>query len=289
MLRWALGEALEPAYSQVYFPNFDWLARLLACRYQCPFLWLEDGFSSYVIDFARPDRAAVNRHPQGARLGEQVQAALLYEPALAMRGDSLPNRPLPKLSPGDGELLALLNFIFQYRRPPWLPRFLFLEQSFRAEGIPGNDLELMRLCQQAVGPENFGVKPHPRNGDDLPQRLGLSRRVELRVPWELFLLNEGPDRCCLVTVCSNGALSGRLRERSLSFPAFLVGTELLRLGGRKNLAAIVGTAVLASSVRQTSFTALRASDYAGDGELPVGAASLIPSCLGNLTLRNSHE
>ena len=28
--------------------------------------------------------------------------------------------------------------------------------------------------------------------------------------WELFLLNEGPDRCCLVTVCSNGALSGRL-------------------------------------------------------------------------------
>ena len=86
-----------------------------------------------------------------------------------------------------------------------------------------------------------------------------------------------------------GALSGRLRERSLSFPAFLVGTELLRLGGRKNLAAIVGTAVLASSVRQTSFTALRASDYAGDGELPVGAASLIPSCLGNLTLRNSHE
>ena len=88
---------------------------------------------------------------------------------------------------------------------------------------------------------------------------------------------------------SSGALSGRLRERSLSFPAFLVGTELLRLGGRKNLAAIVGTAVLASSVRQTSFTALRASDYAGDGELPVGAASLIPSCLGNLTLRNSHE
>ena len=167
LLRWALGEALEPAYSQVYFPNFDWLARLLACRYQCPFLWLEDGFSSYVIDFARPDRAAVNRHPQGARLGEQVQAALLYEPALAMRGDSLPNRPLPKLSPGDGELLALLNFIFQYRRPPWLPPFLFLEQSFRAEGIPGNDLELMRLCQQA-------------------------------------------DRCCLVTVCSNGALSGRL-------------------------------------------------------------------------------
>ena len=210
LLRWALGEALEPAYSQVYFPNFDWLARLLACRYQCPFLWLEDGFSSYVIDFARPDRAAVNRHPLGAKLGERTEAALLYEPRLAMRGDGRKNLPLPKLSRQDGALRELLNFVFAYHPPQDLPPFLFLEQSFRAEGIPGNDLELMRLCQRAVGPGNFGVKPHPRNGDDLPQRLGLSRRVELRVPWELFLLNQEPPRPTVLTVCSNGALSGRL-------------------------------------------------------------------------------
>ena len=168
LLRWALGEALEPAYSQVYFPNFDWLARLLACGTSAPFLWLEDGFSSYVIDFARPDRAAVNRHPQGARLGEQVQAALLYEPRLAMRGDSLPNWPLPKLSPGDGELLALLNFIFQYRRPPWLPPFLFLEQSFRRRASRANDLELMRLCQRAVAGKFRGEAPIPAMGTICP-------------------------------------------------------------------------------------------------------------------------
>ena len=171
---------------------------------------MEDGFSSYVIDFARPDRAAVNRLPQGRLLGEKTQAALLYEPSLAMRGDQIPNRPLPKLSPEDQELKRLLNHVFHYHAPRHLPSFLFLEQSFRAEGIQGNDLDLMRLCQQAVGPESFGVKPHPRNGDSLPQSLGLSRRVDLDVPWELFLLNEGPDRCAVVTVCSNGALSGRL-------------------------------------------------------------------------------
>ena len=63
--------------------------------------------------------------------------------------DNSPSRDLT-LSPDDpatGELLALLNFIFQYRRPPWLPPFLFLEQSFRAEGIPGNDLELLALLE----------------------------------------------------------------------------------------------------------------------------------------------
>lgn len=208
-LRWALGGELEREYRRVLFPNFDWLARLLACRYSCPFYWVEDGFSSYVIDFARPDRAAVNRHPLGALLGEKTAAALLYEPSLAMRGDGLVNLPLPKLSRQDGELLRLLNFIFDYHPPREMPPFLFLEQSFRAEKIQGNDLELMRACQRMVGPENFRVKPHPRNVDHLPQALGLSRKVDLAVPWELFLLNE-QHRPRVVTVCSNGALTGRL-------------------------------------------------------------------------------
>ncbi len=213
LLRWALGEELEPSYAQVFYPNFDWLCRLLACRYYrdpCPFYWMEDGFSSYVIDFLRPDRAAVNRHPEGGRLGEKTEAALLYEPGLAMRGDRLKNLPLPKLSRRDGELREALNFVFSYRPPRDLPPFLFLEQSFRAEGISGNDLELMEECQRAVGAENFGVKPHPRNGENRPLALGLTPKLDLAAPWELFLLNEPPGRQVVLTVCSNAALSARL-------------------------------------------------------------------------------
>lgn len=211
VLRWVLGEELEPGYRQVIFPNFDWLSRLLACRYrQTPFYWMEDGFSSYVIDFLRKDRAAVNRHPLAGELAGALAGVLLYEPRLAMRGDGVPNLPLPKLSPEDRELRGKLNFIFDYHSPRNLPPFLFLEQSFRAEGISSNDLELMEECQQTVGESRFGVKPHPRNGDHLPWQLGLSPKVVLEAPWELVLLNEGPNRCTVLTVCSNGALSGRL-------------------------------------------------------------------------------
>lgn len=208
-LRWILGEDLEQKYDQVFFPNFDWLARLLALGLDCPFFWVEDGFSSYVIDFLREDRAAVNRLPETDALRRKLTAALLYEPGLAMRGDGLENRPLPKLSREDTQLRHTLNSVFDYHRPRWMPSFLFLEQSFRAEGIRGNDLELMGLCRQAVGPQRFGVKSHPRNGDCLAQTLGLSRPLDLAVPWELFLLNER-QLPTVVTVCSNGALSARL-------------------------------------------------------------------------------
>lgn len=211
LLRWALGEELSREYGRVFFPNFDWLSRLLACRYDAPeFYWMEDGFSSYVIDYARPDRAAVNRHPLGRQLRAKTRAALLYEPRLAMRGDGLASLPLPKLSREDQGLREVLNFVFQYRTPRDLPPVLFLEQSFRAENIQGNDLELMELCRQAVGPGNFGVKPHPRNGENLPQSLGLTRKLDLSVPWELFLLNQEEHVPTVVTVCSNAALSGRL-------------------------------------------------------------------------------
>ena len=208
-LRWILGEELDAEYDQVFFSNFDWLARLLALRLDCPFFWVEDGFSSYVIDFLREDRAAVNRLPETDALRRKLTAVLLYEPGLAMRGDGVESRPLPKLSREDTQLRRTLNFLFDYHRPRWVPPFLFLEQSFRAEGIQGNDLELMELCRRTVGPQRFGVKPHPRNRDCLPQTLGLSRPLDLAVPWELFLLNER-ELPTVMTVCSNGALSARL-------------------------------------------------------------------------------
>ena len=94
-LRWILGEDLGWDYDQVYFPNFDWLTRLLALGLDCPFFWVEDGFSGYVIDFLREDRAAVNRLPETESLRRKVTAALLYEPGLAMRGTAWRTAPCP--------------------------------------------------------------------------------------------------------------------------------------------------------------------------------------------------
>ena len=211
-LRWMLNEPLD-SYTQVYFSNFDPFTRMLACYFYeapCEFLWYEDGFSSYVIDYLREDRAPVNRHPDGRKIGDKVKCVLLYEPRLAMRGDRLINRPLPKVSREDEPLRAILNFVFDYRRPERNPRFIFLEQSFRAEGLKNNDLALMNECQQAAGAGRFVVKPHPRNPENVPFQLGLTRKYAGNAPWELLLLNEPAEDKVLLTVCSNAALTGRL-------------------------------------------------------------------------------
>ena len=68
----------------------------------------------------------------------------------------------------------------------------------------------MRLCQQAVGPGRFLVKPHPRNPENVPFQLGLTRKYPTEAPWELFLFNENPEHCTTITVCSNAALTSRI-------------------------------------------------------------------------------
>ena len=212
VFRQALSDELA-GYSEIYFSNFDPFARLLACWYYplpCSFFWYEDGFSTYVIDYLRENRAPINRHPEGTKIRDKLAGVLLYEPRLAMRGDRLPNLRPPKASREDEALKELLNEVFDYKRPEVTGKFLFLEQSFRAEGIPTNDIALMRLCQQTVGPDRFLVKPHPRNPENLPLQLGLTRKYPSAAPWELFLLNEEPDAFTLLTVCSNAALTGRL-------------------------------------------------------------------------------
>lgn len=210
--QWILSDELG-RYEQVYFANFDLFTRILASWFYtepCEFIWYEDGFSSYVIDYLREDRAPINRHPEGRRIRDKIEQVLLYEPRLAMRGDALVNRALPKIPCGDQALKALLNYIFAYRPPEPQADFIFLEQSFRAEGIKSNDLTLMKLCQEVIGPGRFVVKPHPRNPENLPQQLGLTRKYPRDLPWELFLLNEGPAGKTILTVCSNAALTGRI-------------------------------------------------------------------------------
>ncbi len=212
MFRWMLNGELGN-YVQVYFANFDLFTRILASWYYlqpCEFVWYEDGFSSYVIDYLRQERAPINRHPEGARIREKVERVYLYEPRLAMRGDGLRNCALPKIQSGDTALQELLNFIFDYQPPQGIADFIFLEQSFRAEGLKNNDIQLMEECRDAVGPGCFLVKPHPRNPENLPYERGLTRKYPGNVPWELFLLNGGAAGKTVLTVCSNAALTSRL-------------------------------------------------------------------------------
>ena len=104
LLRGALSGELGE-YGEIYFANFDVLARLLACRYDhlpCRFYWYEDGFSSYVIDYLRPDRAAANRHPWRGRLPTRWRPPCCTSLSWPCGGTVSPTWPCPSSPGGTG-------------------------------------------------------------------------------------------------------------------------------------------------------------------------------------------
>ncbi len=214
LLAFALSAPLDQ-YDQIFFANPDTASRMLAYTLRqdpAAFIWYEDGFSTYVIDFFKPSRVPANQLAEGRALAEKIQRVLLYEPGLCLRGGSFKNAALPPIDPGDAALLSLYNFVFDYQ-PPALPEtFIFLEQSFRAEQLETNDRELMQLCREHAGRAGFVVKPHPRVSGASAWELGLSRPfpAPAETPWELFLMNGDLDGKVLLTVCSSAALSSRL-------------------------------------------------------------------------------
>ena len=80
---------------------------------------------------------------------------------------------------------------------------------------------------------------------------------------------------------------GKRKKRKAAAFLLLFRYALLCLNSQ-DLAAIVGTASLASSVGHDGLTALGANSHAGSSQLPVGATALIAAGLGHFTLRNSH-
>ena len=83
--------------------------------------------------------------------------------------------------------------------------------------------------------------------------------------------------------------AGKYKKRGRQTPSSAFPHRVLLSLNTQDLTAIVGTASLARSVGHDGFTALGAGDETGCANFPVGTTSLVASCLGNFTFRNSHD
>ena len=96
-----------------------------------------------------------------------------------------------------------------------------------------------------------------------------------------------PQSCGKINSFPSTAGKKEKEEGNAFLLHFRFVSKLLSLDSQ-DLAAIVGTASLASSVGHDGLTALGANRNAGSGQLPVGATALIAAGRGHFTLRDSH-
>lgn len=117
---------------------------------------------------------------------------------------------MQKIDCSDKIFLDMCNKIFGYyeSRDRYERKYIFMEESFAAEGMPINDLELLEKLAQRVGKDNIMVKIHPRNPINRFAEKGYLTNENTSIPWEIIAMNlDDISDKVFITVASSSILN----------------------------------------------------------------------------------
>ncbi len=116
---------------------------------------------------------------------------------------------MPKISTNNQIFKSIINIIFDYEQMTdvYNKKYLFMEESFFADGFKTNDIELVRAISEKVGKENIMVKIHPRNPHNRFKELGYKTNENTFIPWEVILLNQNMEDKVLLAFISTSVVN----------------------------------------------------------------------------------
>lgn len=142
---------------------------------------------------------------------KEINEIYAFEPGLALYKDKYTVYPIPKLNSCDNKVKNTLNYIFNYNENNlFTQKYIFFEESYFADGIDIDDLELVLKIAEHVGKDNLMVKLHPRNSVDRFSELGIKTIGQSGIPWEVIIMNHDFTNNVFLTIASSCVFSPRI-------------------------------------------------------------------------------
>lgn len=214
---------IDMDYDILLFNNFDAFTQLVfRCLYKRNKLikayMIEDGYSSYMAqsyDWKNNVREIkriqdfIKIHIFGIHnIASHIEGQYLYKPELVKWEAPFERLAIPQFSVENHNIIDKLNKLFGYENmeDKYDKPIIFFEESFRKENKNIGDVELVETIGSIVGRDNIMIKRHPRNDDDIFNKLGYKTNKNTEIPWEVIIINN-PDLVnkVLVTICSGAA------------------------------------------------------------------------------------
>lgn len=216
---------LNHRYTSIYVANVDLFSQLLynavtSKNRTCKLYIFEDGLATYSKLFERKYSSTkladldwmhsiIRTIFNEKGIQGNVEGLYLFNPQNIMWDAPFPVIELGKINCKDEAFVRMCNLVFSYSEEDSYDRkYIFMEESFAAEGTPINDIELLEQLAQRVGKENIMVKIHPRNPINRFAEKGFLTNSNTGIPWEVILLNLGnvSDKV-FITVGSSSVLN----------------------------------------------------------------------------------
>ena len=210
---------LKYRYKTVFLANVDKFSALLFNALKGAELFLfEDGLSTYSNSIIQAYESNYNRMPEMDRLHfifhrfffrEQkiygsIKKAYLFNPEIAVWDDYFEKEKIPYIDENDYPFKEMCNKLFDYSDSSEYDRkYIFMEESFVADGYEINDVEIVEKISDLIGKDNIIVKIHPRNPENRFEKLGYKTNHNISIPWEVIAMNLSEnDEKILVTISS---------------------------------------------------------------------------------------
>lgn len=202
-------------YNQLYVSNISIFTILLlfflSRKKEIRLSIFEDGFATYCNSFKNSDKASlIHRLLNKKGMLGTAEQLFLFNPHLLEWDFEKKIIPIPKFSNKNDEVKNILNQIFQFENindDYSKIKYLFLEESFFADGFNVNDVEIVQNLTQRINVNDVLVKLHPRNTINRFAPLGIKTNTNLEIPWELIILNQNISHITLITISSSSALT----------------------------------------------------------------------------------
>ena len=220
---------LSGKYTQLYVANVDYFTQLLfdAMTHRNATLELniyEDGMFSYSRLYEKDYQSTHIPTPNVIKkflhsciyrkktIYGNVHQMMVFNPENMVWKPDFKVVALKKVQRDDEHFREICNKAFSYHESTdvYDKKYIFMEESFSAEGVKLDDLEVLNKIAEKVGQENIMVKIHPRNPVNRFEKVGYKTNHDTSIPWEVILMNTDFTDKTLITVSSSSILNPRL-------------------------------------------------------------------------------
>lgn len=141
-------------------------------------------------------------------LKDYIKDFYLLTPELLQWELDVPVNKVEKINPKDNIYLEICNKVFGYYDTVdnYDKKYIFMEESFFADGKPVPDVELVNELAKRVGKDNIMVKIHPRNPINRFAELGYKTNKDTGIPWELICMNTSNIEDKILLTISSGSI-----------------------------------------------------------------------------------
>ncbi|AEE17063.1 hypothetical protein Trebr_1640 [Treponema brennaborense DSM 12168] len=212
-------------YDRIFFGGKNWLNNFVAKQIRknkkCEFAWIDEGTASYsthglfwkknwfqkVLFRLNPNQLLKELFGINYLINK-VNFQYLYRPEIADYEVPFPRKQISLLNSNSDNAL-LFKQIFGCTENNFIKeKYIYFDGAGDADGLYGNDKELLALVAECVGKENLLVKVHPRSSIEYYIQNGYHINTNLSIPWEIYCLEpEQLNNKVLISIFSTAIVS----------------------------------------------------------------------------------